>query len=107
MLNDLKNEILGVCNYTKIKDGTCWLGYSISKKYEGMGIMYEGVVSSNNYMFTQYPICQINAGFITRNRRSIKLITRLFFKPTGNFQKMEINGKVEQIEIYNLIKPNK
>ena len=93
MLNDSKSEILGVCNYTKIGKGECWLGYSISSKYEGMGIMYEAVVSSNNYMFTQYPICQINAGVITRNKRSIKLINRLFFKPTGNFQKMEINRK--------------
>ena len=107
MLNDSKSEILGVCNYTKIKDGACWLGYSISSKYERMGIMYEAVVGSNNYMFTQYPICQINAGVITRNKRSIKLINRLFFKPTGNFQKMEINRKVEQLEIYNLNKPDK
>ena len=52
MLNDSKSEILGVCNYTKIGKGECWLGYSISSKYEGMGIMYEAVVSSNNYMFT-------------------------------------------------------
>ena len=107
MLNDSKNEILGVCNYTKIGKGECWLGYSISSKYEGMGIIYEAVVSINNYMFTQYPICQINAGVITRNKRSIKLINRLSFKPTGDFQKMEINRKIEQLEIYNLIKSDK
>ena len=107
MLNDPKSEILGVCNYTKIEKGECWLGYSISSKYEGMGIMYEAVVSSNNYMFTQYPICQINAGVIIKNKRSIKLINRLSFKPTGNFQKMVINKKVKQLEIYNFIKPDK
>ncbi len=107
MLNDSKSEILGVCNYTKIGKGECWLGYSISSKYEGMGIMYEAVVNSNNYMFTQYPICQINAGFITKNKRSIKLINRLSFKPTGKFQQMEINRKIEQLEIYNLIKSDK
>ena len=83
------------------------LEFHINRTDERMGIMYEAVVSSNNYMFTQYPICQINAGVITRNKRSIKLINRLFFKPTGNFQKMEINRKVEQLEIYNLIKPDK
>ena len=69
--------------------------------------MYEAVVISNNYMFTQYPICQINAGVITRKKRSIKLINRLSFAPTGNFQRMEINRKIEQLEIYNLIKPDK
>ena len=107
MLNDSKSEILGVCNYTKIGKGECWLGYSISSKYEGMGIMYEAVVSSNNYIFTQYPICQLNAGVIIRNKRSMKLINRLYFNPTGNFQKMEINRKIEQLEIYNLIESDK
>ena len=107
MLNDSKCEILGVCNYTKIGRGKCWLGYSVSSKCEGMGIMYRAVVSSNNYMFTQYPLCQINVGVIIRNKRSIKLINRLSFKPTGNFQKMEINRKIEQLEIYNLIKFDK
>ena len=107
ILNDSMSEILGVCNYTKIGKGECWLGYSISSKYEGMGIMYEAVVSSNNYMFTKYPICQINAGVMTKNKRSIKLINRLSFKPTGNFQQMEINRKVERLEIYYSIKSDK
>ena len=107
MFNDSKSEILGACNYTKIGKGECWLGYSISSKYEGMGIMYEAVVSSNNYIVTQYPICQINAGLITINKRSIKIISRLSFKPTGDFQRMKINRKVEQLENYNLIKPDK
>ena len=56
-------------------------------------------------MFREYQITQLNAGVITRNTRSIKLISRLSFNPSGNFQKMEINGKLEELEIYNLIKP--
>ena len=61
MLNDSMSEILGMCNYTKIGKGECWLGYSISSKYEEMGIMYEAVV----------------------------------------------NRKIEQLEIYNLIKSDR
>lgn len=72
-----------------------------------MGIMYSAVVSSNNYMFTQYPLCHINVGVIIKNKRSIKLINQLSFKPTANFHKMEINRKIEQLEIYNLIKFDK
>ena len=53
MLNDSKSEILGVCNYTKIKDGACWLGYSISSKYEGMGIMYNAVEQSTSFQAYQ------------------------------------------------------
>ena len=68
--------------------------------------MYEGVIQSNELMFREYQITQLNAGVITRNTRSIKLISRLSFNPTGNFQKMEINGKLEELEIYNLIKPD-
>jgi len=71
-----------------------------------MGYMYEGVIQSNELMFREYQITQLNAGVITRNTRSIKLISRLSFNPTGNFQKMEINGKLEELEIYNLIKPD-
>ena len=68
--------------------------------------MYEGVIQSNELMFREYQITQLNAGVITRNTRSIKLISRLSFNPPGNFQKMEINGKLEELEIYNLIKPD-
>ena len=57
-----------------------------------MGYMYEGVIQSNELMFREYQITQLNAGVITRNTRSIKLISRLSYNPTGNFQKMEING---------------
>jgi len=32
-------SIIGVINYTKILNGKCWLGYSISKEYEGKGLM--------------------------------------------------------------------
>jgi ribosomal-protein-alanine N-acetyltransferase len=32
MLNKSKTQMIGACNYTKIKDNKCWLGYSISKK---------------------------------------------------------------------------
>ena len=71
-----------------------------------MGYMYEGVIQSNELMFREYQITQLNAGVITRNTRSIKLISRLSFNPTGNFQKMEINDKLEELEIYNLIKPD-
>ena len=105
MLNDSKNEILGVCNYTKIGKSECWLGFSIASKYQSRGYMNEAVVSSIEYMFTKFPIYQIKAGVITRNERSMKLIKRLSFKPTGNFTKIEIKGKVEQLKIYKFIKP--
>ena len=68
--------------------------------------MYEWVIQSNELMVREYQITQFNAGVITRNTRSIKLLSRLSFNPTGNFQKMEINGKLEELEIYNLIKPD-
>jgi len=71
-----------------------------------MGYMYEGVIQSNELIFRGYQITQLNAGVITRDTRSIKLISQLSFNPTDNFQKMEINGKLVELKIYNLIKPD-
>ena len=102
LLNKLKPEIIGVCNYTDIKNGECWLGYSISKNYQGTGYMYEALINTNNHMFRDFQIKKINAGIIIRNNRSMKLVSRLSFKSTGNYKELEINGNIEKLKIYYL-----
>ena len=54
LLNNLKTEIIGVCNYTDIKDNECWSGYSISKNYQGLGYMYQALINTNNYMVKKF-----------------------------------------------------
>ena len=103
LLNNQKTEIIGVCNYTDIKDNECWLGYSISKNYQGLGYMYQALINTNHYMFNKFGIKKINAGIMKNNNRSINLISRLSFKSTTNNNKLEINGKIEKLVIYNLV----
>ena len=103
LLNNIRTEIIGVCNYTDIKNRECWLGYSISKGYEGKGYMYEALKNTNDYMFEEFKIKKINAGIIIRNSRSIKLINCLNFKVNGNHKELEINGNIEKLEIYYLV----
>ena len=105
LLNNTKNEMIGVCNYTHIKDGECWLGYSISKLYQGLGYMYESVINTNKHMMDAYNIKKINAGIITNNQRSLTLINRLSFQPTGEIIKKEINHNVELLEVFSLTNP--
>ena len=104
LLNNSRNEIIGVCNYTDIGKKECWLGFSASSHYQGLGYMYEALMKTNNYIFRELQISRINAGIIPRNSRSIKLIKRLSFISSSSYKKLEINGSVEQLEIYSLKK---
>ena len=104
LLNNSRDEIMGVCNYTNIGSTECWLGYSVSSCYQGLGYIYEALMNTNNYIFKEFQISRINAGIIPRNSRSIKLIKRLSFISSGSYKKLEINGGIEKLEIYRLKK---
>ena len=105
LINNIEDEIIGVCNYTHINGGECWLGYSISKLNQGLGYMYKTVINANKHMLNKYNIKKINAGIITKNQRSLKLINRLSFESTGKFVEKEINHKVEKLEIFSFPNP--
>ena len=50
IVNKAKTKMLGHCNYTKIKNYKCWLGYSLSKTSEGKSLMYEALKLTNAYV---------------------------------------------------------
>ena len=102
ILNKAKTQMLGHCNYTKIKDYKCWLGYSISKISEGKGIMYEALKLTNAYVMQDLNIKEIRAGILPDNDRSIRLIKRLNFKYVGLKDELEINGETRIYETYLL-----
>ena len=104
LLNNPKTKIIGVCNYTHIEKEECWLGYSILKDYQGKGYMYEAITYTNNFMFNNFRINTINAGIMKTNIRSIKLINRLSFKKTDNYDELEISGNIKKLHIYQLNK---
>jgi len=100
ILNKSKNKMLGHCNYTKIKNKKCWLGYSISKDSEGKNLMYEALLLTNTYIFNYLGIEEIKAGILPINERSIRLIKRLDFKYIGEKDELEINGEIRTYDTY-------
>ena len=102
ILNKAKTKMLGHCNYTKIKDYKCWLGYSISKTSEGKNIMYEALKLTNAYVMKNLSIQEIRAGILPNNDRSIRLIQRLDFKYVGEKDELEINGETRTYGTYLL-----
>ena len=101
MVNKEK-KMLGHCNYTKIKNNKCWLGFSISKASEGKSLMYEALKLTNAYVIKNLEIKEIRAGILPNNDRSIRLIKRLDFKYVGEKDELEINGETRTYETYLL-----
>ena len=102
MLNNSRTKMLGHCNYTKIDNNKCWLGYSISEASEGKSLMYEALLLTNTYMFNNLDIKEVRAGILPNNERSIRLIKRLGFKYVGEKDELEINGETRTYETYLL-----
>ena len=100
MLNKSKTQMLGHCNYTKIDNNKCCLGYSVSKASEGKNLMYEALLLTNTYMFNDMGIKEIKAGILPSNERSIKLIKRLRFEYIGEKDELEINGEIRTYDTY-------
>ena len=102
IVNKAKTKMLGHCNYTKIRDSKCWLGFSISKAFEGKSLMYEALKLTNAYVMKNLGIKEIRAGILPNNDRSIRLIKRLDFKYVGEKDELEINGETRTYETYLL-----
>ena len=64
--------------------------------------MFDALSLTNSYVIKEFNIKRIKAGIHPSNQRSKKLIHRLSFKNTGYNDEMEINGKLEQIDLYLL-----
>jgi len=102
IVNKAKTKMLGHCNYTKIKNYKCWLGYSISKISEGKSLMYEALRLTNAHVMKNLKMQEIRAGILPNNDRSIRLIKRLDFKYVGEKDELEINGETRTHETYLL-----
>ena len=102
IVNKAKTKMLGHCNYTKIKNYKCWLGYSISKISEGKSLMYEALRLTNAHVMKNLKMQEIRAGILPNNDRSIRLIKRLDFKYVGEKDELEINGETRTYETHLL-----
>lgn len=103
-----KKQVIGVCNFTKISlvpESMCFLGYSISREYQGRGMMDEALGKTIEYVFKYTVVEKIQAACIPHNARSIKLLHRLgFMQDSYRKQYLQINGTLEDHIIFVLNK---
>lgn len=97
MLDQTGDEVIGVINFSNILRGdfhACYLGYSIGEKWQGKGLMFEGLQSAIRYMFRQQNIHRIMANHMPHNHRSGNLLVRLGFEREGYAKNyLMIDGK--------------
>lgn len=92
-------DVIGICNFTGISRGAfqaCFLGYSISSRYEGQGYMTEILESSINYMFDTVGLNRIMASYMPKNKASGTVLRKLGFEREGYARNyLKIDGKWE------------
>lgn len=91
-----ENEIIGNINLNEIVRGAfqaCYLGYDISGKYEGQGLITEGVQAVIHYAFTTLNLHRLMANYQPYNIRSGNVLKRLGFVIEGTAKDyLRING---------------
>lgn len=81
-----RQEVVGICNFTGVTRGAfqaCFLGYSISQKFEGQGLMTEILSAGIDYMFNEVGLHRIMANYMPENNRSAAVLAQLGFEKEG------------------------
>ncbi|MFT7681402.1 MAG: ribosomal-protein-alanine N-acetyltransferase [Moritella dasanensis] len=103
-----KSAIVAVANFSNIIQGvfkSCYLGYSISKTYEGQGLMIEFLQSCLAFMFENVGLNRVMANYIPVNERSGALLQRLGFEREGYARKyLRIAGSWQDHVLTALLK---
>ncbi len=103
-----ENQVIGSVSYTNFSRGVfqaCNLGYSLSKKFEGKGVMFEALSASNRFVFEELKFHRIMANYMPRNIRSGALLERLGFTKEGLAKDyIQIQGKWEDHVLTSLIR---
>lgn len=109
-LNKKKTHVLGVCNFSNIARGVfqgCHLGFSISEKYQGQGLMHEILDAGMAYIFSGLKLHRIMANYIPDNHRSATLLQRLGFEREGLAKAyLKISGEWQDHILTSKINPH-
>lgn len=84
--NDVDGAVVGDCNFTNFVRGpfqACYLGYKISSRAEGRGLMHEALAAATNYAFEALRLHRIMANYVPANERSGRVLRRLGFTVEG------------------------
>lgn len=80
------SELIGMCSVVNIERGpfqNCRLGYKISYKYEGQGLMSEALSEVIRFCFEDLRLHRIEANYIPTNNKSAALLERHQFEKYG------------------------
>ncbi len=109
LLNKNNDEVLGVCNFSNVARGplqACHLGYAISIKHQGKGLMQEALLAATDYTFNTLKLHRIMANYIPENIRSAKVLEKIGFKKEGYSPSyLKIAGKWQDHVLTALINP--
>ena len=106
----VSNQIIGHCELSQIIYGpfrACYMGYGISKEYEGMGKAYELCKHSTEYAFHDLGLNRVMANYMPVNERSGNLLKKLGFQKEGLARKyLKIAGNWEDHVLTSLLNPS-
>jgi ribosomal-protein-alanine N-acetyltransferase len=109
-LDENNENILAHCNLSQIFYGAfcaCYMGYAVSKEYQGSGVMRKTCQFAIKYAFDELRLHRIMANYMPRNHRSEALLKKLGFVKEG-FAKdyLEINGHWQDHVLTSLTNKN-
>ena len=104
---EYREEIVGVVSYNKILKSLkkVEIGYWLSSKYQGKGIITKSVECLINYAFDKLEMEKVQIAVATENYPSQKVCERLGFKSEGVIKNSEnLHGKIVDHIIYGIYK---
>lgn len=78
--------IAGTANFSQIVRGpfqACVLGYGLGARFQGQGLMTEGLQAALSYVFGPLGLHRVMANHLPENTRSAKVLQRLGFEVEG------------------------
>lgn len=101
-------EVIGSISIVKLdeKNDSCEIGYCLSRKYWGMGIMSESLQAVISYLFSEIGFNQIFAKYDTNNVASGKVMQKCGMKYEGTVRQVKIreNKEFYDLTIYAILK---
>lgn len=103
-------EVIGYVSYSQITRRAahyCILGYSLSEKDQGKGLMVEALRATNHWVFDELRLHRIMANYMPHNRRSGAVLRRLGFTVEGYARDyLLIAGRWEDHVLTALLNPS-
>lgn len=107
----IDDQVVSHCSLTNVVYGPlqgCFMGYGVSKKHEGTGVMTEVCLEAIRYAFKDLGFNRIMANYMPRNTRSARLLAKLGFNEEGLAKKyLKINDMWEDHVLTSKLNPER